>query len=113
MDKKSPCTGFIAISPYLSAEGLWYFDCSFMGMNWRQVENQWQHSFGTLRRSIGTGSFIDDLNGIMGRRASLVKTLELRYNMTPAEADRCADQWLRMTDTVDTVDMRPAHALNS
>lgn len=91
---------------------MWYFDCFLLGMNWRQVENQWQQ-FRSFAKKHWHRLSDDDLNGIAGQRAALVKTLELRYNMTPAEAERCADQWLRMPDTVDTVDMRPAHALNS
>jgi uncharacterized protein YjbJ (UPF0337 family) len=82
----------------------------YVAMNWRQVENHWQQfrSFAKKRWHRLTD---DDLNGIAGRRAALVNTLVFRYKMTPAEADRCVDQWLRISQDADTVDMRPTTAL--
>jgi len=82
-----------------------------LGMNWRQVENQWQQFRNFAKRHWHKLSD-DDLNGIAGRRAALVETLERRYNMSLSEAERCVDQWLRMPDTVDTVEM-PGHPVAS
>src|SRR5579872_5921298 len=104
MDKKSRGRLVRPLTPYLSVQGLWYCNCFLVGMNWRQVENQWQQFRNFAKRHWHKLSD-DDLNGIAGRKSSLVKMLELRYNMTHAEAEHCAEQWLRIPDGVDTVDM--------
>jgi hypothetical protein len=90
----------------------WNANCSIGGMNWRQVENHWQEfrSFAKKRWHRLTD---DDLNGIAGQRVALVKSLMLRYKMTAGEADRCADQWLRLSQDADTVEMRPTAVLTS
>ncbi len=89
---------------------LWNSDCLLLGMNWRQVENQWQQ-FRSFAKKHWQRLSDEDLNGIAGRRAALVQTLEVRYNMTPAEAARCVDQWLRISEDTDTLEMHPAPGL--
>jgi hypothetical protein len=78
-------------------------------MNWQQVETHWHH-FNSFAKKHWQRLTEDDLAAIGGRRAALIKRLEESYGMTTAEAGGCADQWLRMSQDAETVEMRPGTA---
>jgi uncharacterized protein YjbJ (UPF0337 family) len=76
-------------------------------MNWQQVENHWQQFKGFAKRRWQKLTD-DDLTAIGGRRAALIKRLEDYYAMSPKEAGERADQWLRLSQDAETVEIRPA-----
>ena len=75
-------------------------------MDWHQVENRWQQ-FNSFAKKHWQRLTEDDLAAIGGRRAALIKRLEESYGMTTSEDGGCADQWLRMSQDAETVEMRP------
>ncbi len=64
-------------------------------MNWDQVAGQWKQMKGAVKEKWGKLTD-DDLNQINGRRDQLVGKLQERYGIAREEAQRRADEWLKM-----------------
>ncbi|HLH39792.1 MAG TPA: CsbD family protein [Bryobacteraceae bacterium] len=64
-------------------------------MNWDQVAGQWKQMKGAIKEKWGKLTD-DDLNQINGQRDQLVGKLQERYGIAREEAQRRADEWLKM-----------------
>ena len=64
-------------------------------MNWDQVEGQWKQMKGSVKEKWGKLTD-DDLTQIGGRRDQFVGKLQERYGIAREEAQRRADEWLKM-----------------
>ncbi len=64
-------------------------------MNWDQVQGQWKQMKGSMKEQWGKLTD-DDLTQINGQRDKLVGRLQERYGIAKEEAQRRADEWLRM-----------------
>jgi uncharacterized protein YjbJ (UPF0337 family) len=64
-------------------------------MNWDRVEGQWKQMKGTVKEKWGKLTD-DDLDQIAGRRDQFIGKLQERYGIAKDEAERRADEWLRM-----------------
>ena len=64
-------------------------------MNWDQVEGQWKQMKGSVKEKWGKLTD-DDLDQIAGRRDQLIGKLQERYGIAREEAQRRADEWLKM-----------------
>ncbi len=64
-------------------------------MNWDQVKGQWKQMKGSVKEQWGKLTD-DDLTQIDGQRDKLVGRLQERYGIAKEEAQRRADEWLRM-----------------
>ncbi len=64
-------------------------------MNWDRVEGQWKQMKGSVKEKWGklTDS---DLDQIAGRRDQFIGKLQERYGIAKDEAERRADEWLKM-----------------
>jgi hypothetical protein len=115
--QKLPGARFLSVPSIRLAAKPWYFleersgksIATTLAMDWRQVENHWQQ-FNSFARKQWKRLTEDDLAAIGGRRAALIKRLEESYGMTTSEAGDCVDQWLRMSQDAETVEMHPGTA---
>jgi len=64
-------------------------------MNWDQVKGQWKQMKGSMKQQWGKLTD-DDLTQIDGQRDKLVGRLQERYGIAKEEAQRRADEWLKM-----------------
>jgi len=64
-------------------------------MNWDQLQGQWKQVKGSLKTQWGKLTD-DDLQQIDGQKDKLVGRLQERYGIAKEEAQRRADEWLRM-----------------
>ena len=64
-------------------------------MNWDQVKGQWKQMKGSMKEQWGKLTD-DDLTQINGQQDKLVGRLQERYGIAKEEAQRRADEWLRM-----------------
>jgi uncharacterized protein YjbJ (UPF0337 family) len=64
-------------------------------MNWDQVQGQWKQMKGSMKEQWGKLTD-DDLTQINGQKDKLVGRLQERYGIAKEEAQRRADEWLRM-----------------
>jgi len=64
-------------------------------MNWDQVQGQWKQMKGSMKQQWGKLTD-DDLAQINGQRDKLVGRLQERYGIAREEAQRRADEWLKM-----------------
>ena len=67
-------------------------------MNWDQVSGQWKQMKGSLKEKWGKLTD-DDLSQINGNRDQLVGKLQERYGIAREEAQRRADEWMKMHKT--------------
>ena len=64
-------------------------------MNWDQVEGKWKQFRGSAKQQWGKLTD-DDLEQIAGARDKLVGKLQERYGIARAEAQKKADEWVKM-----------------
>jgi uncharacterized protein YjbJ (UPF0337 family) len=64
-------------------------------MNWDQVEGKWKQMKGSVKEKWGKLTD-DDLEQIAGLRDQFVGKLQERYGIAKEEAQRKADEWLKM-----------------
>jgi uncharacterized protein YjbJ (UPF0337 family) len=64
-------------------------------MNWDQIQGQWKQMRGSIREQWGKLTD-NDLDQIDGRRVQLIGKLQERYGIAREEAERRADEWLRL-----------------
>jgi len=64
-------------------------------MNWDQVAGQWKQVKGSAKEKWGKLTD-DDLTQIGGKRDQFVGKLQERYGIAKEEAQRRADEWLKM-----------------
>jgi len=64
-------------------------------MNWNQMDGKWQQMKGSLKQQWGKLTD-DDLDVIAGQRDKLVGKLQERYGYAKDEAQRKADEWVKM-----------------
>jgi uncharacterized protein YjbJ (UPF0337 family) len=64
-------------------------------MNWDQIEGRWKQLKGSLKQQWGKLTD-DDLDVIAGQRDKLVGKLQERYGYAKDEAQRRADEWVKV-----------------
>jgi uncharacterized protein YjbJ (UPF0337 family) len=64
-------------------------------MNWDQLQGQWKQMKGSVKEHWGKLTD-DDLTQINGQKEKLIGRLQERYGIARDEAQRRADEWLRM-----------------
>jgi uncharacterized protein YjbJ (UPF0337 family) len=64
-------------------------------MNWDQIQGQWKQMQGSMKQQWGKLTD-DDLTQINGQKDKLVGRLQERYGIAKEEAQRRADDWMRM-----------------
>jgi uncharacterized protein YjbJ (UPF0337 family) len=64
-------------------------------MNWDQVAGQWKQLTGSIKQEWGKLTD-DDLDYIGGTKDRLVGRLQQKYGLAREEADRRADEWLKV-----------------
>jgi len=69
-------------------------------MNWDQVAGQWKQMKGSVKEKWGKLTD-DDLDQINGRREQFIGKLQERYGIARDEAQRRADEWLKMHAETD------------
>ena len=63
-------------------------------MNWNEIGAQWMQLKGSAKQKWGKLTN-DDLDYIAGTRDRLIGRLQEKYGMTPQEAERQAEEWLK------------------
>ena len=71
-------------------------------MNWDRVQGQWKQMKGSVKEQWGKLTD-DDLDQIAGRRDQFIGKLQERYGIAKDEAERRADEWLRMQRETEPV----------
>ena len=64
-------------------------------MNWDQVEGKWKQLRGSAKQQWGKLTD-DDLQQIAGMRDQLVGKLQERYGIAREEAQKRADEWVKL-----------------
>ena len=64
-------------------------------MNWDQVSGQWKQLKGSVKEKWGKLTD-DDLSQINGNREQFIGKLQERYGIAREEAQRRADEWLKI-----------------
>jgi uncharacterized protein YjbJ (UPF0337 family) len=64
-------------------------------MNWDQVEGKWKQVKGSIKQKWGNLTD-DDLDYIAGSRDKFVGKLQERYGLAKEEAQKRADEWLKL-----------------
>ena len=72
-------------------------------MNWDQVEGKWKQLRGSAKQQWGKLTD-DDLEQIAGMRDQLVGRLQERYGIAREEAQKKADEWIKVQN--DGADQR-------
>ena len=63
-------------------------------MNWNEIGAKWMQLKGSAKQKWGKLTN-DDLDYITGTRDRLIGRLQEKYGMTPQEAERQAEEWLK------------------
>jgi uncharacterized protein YjbJ (UPF0337 family) len=79
-------------------------------MNWDQIEGKWKQMKGSAKQQWGKLTD-DDLDYISGSRDRFVGRLQERYGVAKEEAQKQADDWLKVQRETETY--RPAAAVRS
>jgi uncharacterized protein YjbJ (UPF0337 family) len=74
-------------------------------MNWDQVEGKWKQLRGSAKQQWGKLTD-DDLEQIAGMRDKLVGRLQERYGIAREDAQKKADEWIKVQS--DAATERPA-----
>ena len=69
-------------------------------MNWDQVQGKWKQMKGSAKKQFAKLTD-DDLTYIDGQREQLIGRIQERYGIAREEAQRQADEWLKMQDTME------------
>ncbi len=64
-------------------------------MNWDQIEGKWKQVKGSVKQQWGKLTD-DDLDVIAGQRDKLVGKLQERYGFARDEAQKKADEWVKV-----------------
>jgi len=64
-------------------------------MNWDQIEGKWHQVKGKVREQWGKLTD-DDLDVIAGRRDQFLRTLQDKYGLAWAEAEKQIDPWRKL-----------------
>jgi uncharacterized protein YjbJ (UPF0337 family) len=75
-------------------------------MNWDQAKGQWKQLKGSVKEQWGKLTD-DDLTQIDGQKDKLVGRLQERYGIAKEEAQRRADEWMRMQSEPQPTGSRP------
>jgi uncharacterized protein YjbJ (UPF0337 family) len=70
-------------------------------MNWDQVEGKWKQLRGSVKQQWGKFTD-DDLEQIAGKRDQLVGKLQERYGIAREEAQKKADEWIKLQKEPET-----------
>jgi uncharacterized protein YjbJ (UPF0337 family) len=66
-------------------------------MNWDQIEGKWKQLRGSAKKQWGKLTD-DDLEQIAGMRDDLVGKLQERYGIAREDAQKKADEWMKVQD---------------
>jgi uncharacterized protein YjbJ (UPF0337 family) len=69
-------------------------------MNWDQVEGKWKQVRGSAKQQWGKLTD-NDLEQIAGMRDKLVGKLQERYGIAQEEAQKKADEWIKVQNGTD------------
>jgi uncharacterized protein YjbJ (UPF0337 family) len=75
-------------------------------MNWDQIEGKWKQLRGSAKKQWGKLTD-DDLEQIAGMRDDLVGKLQERYGIAREEAQKRADEWIKVQTDADPEGERP------
>ncbi|PYT18560.1 MAG: general stress protein CsbD [Acidobacteria bacterium] len=67
-------------------------------MNWDQVQGKWKQFKGSAKQQWGKLTD-DDLDFINGKREALIGKLQERYGIAREEAQKRADEWVKVLST--------------